>query len=155
MGTWGTGPFDSDGAMDLVGELARQDAGRRREALEQTFRLAMEHPEKLGRKVFPDEVVAGAAVVAASLPGGEGLLQELADDDYAAAAIIPNDDHSLIDLAREALNLAAGRDGPWHDGWVRPEDAAEARRTADRLAAIFLREQHSHEQELPFEEPEG
>src|SRR5262245_56118267 len=118
--------------MDLVGELAGQDAGRRRETLERIFRLVVEHPEDLGRKAFPDEVVAGAAVVAASLPGGEGVLQELADDDDAAASIIPDDDHSLIELAREALNLAAGRDGPWHDGWVQPEDAAEARRTAER-----------------------
>ena len=50
-----------------------------------------------------------------------------------------------------ALQLAAGRDGPWHDGWIDPEDAARARRTTDQLAAIFLREQHSQDQELPLE----
>jgi hypothetical protein len=53
--------------------------------------------------------------------------------------------------AAAALQLAAGRDGPWRDGWIDPENAARARRTTGQLAAIFLREQHSQDQEPPVE----
>jgi hypothetical protein len=53
--------------------------------------------------------------------------------------------------ALEALLVAAGRDGPWHDGWTSPQAAAQARQTTDQLAAILMREEHSHEQELPFQ----
>lgn len=63
----------------------------------------------------------------------------------------PATDRKLNASALEALLLAAGRDGPWHEGWTDPEDAARARQTTDHLAAIFFREQHAQEQELPLE----
>ncbi len=73
MGTFGTGPFGSDGALDLLDELVGQPAVQRREALERVFSRLRDRPDLLGRKIFPDEIVAAAAVVAASLPGGEGV----------------------------------------------------------------------------------
>jgi hypothetical protein len=79
--------------------------------------------------------------VAASLPGGNGVRQDLADQDYKADEILLP--APLNAAAAAALQLAAGRDGPWHDGWTDPEDAAQTRQTTDQLAAIFLREQHS------------
>lgn len=48
----------------------------------------MDRPDLLGWRFFPDEVVAAAAVVAASLPGGEGVRQLLADQGYDADAIL-------------------------------------------------------------------
>jgi hypothetical protein len=90
--------------------------------------------------------------VAASLPGGEGLRQDLADQGYDVDVIlVPAPDPELNHSALQALLAAAGRDGPWHDGWVDPQDAAQARQTTDRLAAILLREEHSHDQELPLQ----
>lgn len=152
MGTWGTGPFSNDGALDLLDMLVTQPAGQRRETLERIFFRVMDRPDLLGRKFFPDEIVAAAAVAAAGLPGGEGVRQDLADHGYDADAIlVPAPDPGLSHSALEALLAAAGRDGPWHHGWTDPEDAAQARQTTDRLAAILLREEHSHEQELPFQ----
>jgi Domain of unknown function (DUF4259) len=78
MGTFGTGPFDNDGALDLLVELAGQPADQRHEVLDRIFSRVRDRPDLLGRKIFPDEVVAAAAVVAASLPGGEGIRQDLA-----------------------------------------------------------------------------
>jgi alpha-glucosidase len=43
-------------------------------------------------------------------------------------------------LALQALLFAAGPDGPWHQGWINQETAAQARQTSDRLTAILLRE---------------
>jgi uncharacterized protein DUF4259 len=152
MGTFGTGPFSNDGALDFLDGLDGQSAGQRREALERIFSQVRDHPDLLGWKYFPDEVVAAAAVVAAGLPGGEGIQQDLVSHGYDVDAIlVPAPDHELNDSALEALQRAAGRDGPWHDGWTDPEAAAQARRTTDELAAIFFRDQHSHEQELPLE----
>lgn len=139
MGTFGTGPFSSDGALDLLDELTGQPAGQRREALERIFFQVQNRPDLLGRKFFPDEIVAAAAVVAAGLASGEDIRRDLADWGYDVDAILaPAPDAELNASALEALLVAAGRDGPWHDGWVDPKSAAEARQTTDRLAAILL-----------------
>ena len=141
MGTWGTGPFSSDGALDLLDELAGQPASQRREALERIFFRVRDRPDLLGRKFFPDEIVAAAAVVAASLPGGEDIRRDLADHaDDVHAVLVPAPDHDLTALALHALLFAAGPDGPWHDGWVDPQTAAQARQTSDQLTAILRSE---------------
>lgn len=75
----------------------------------------------------------------------------MADQGYDVDAIpVPAPDE-LNNSALEALLVAAGRDGPWHDRWVDPETAAQARQATDRLAAILLREEHLQDQELPFQ----
>lgn len=138
MGTFGAGPFSSDGALDFLDELAGQPAGYRRELLQRVFGQARDRPDLLGRTFFADEVVAAAAVVAAGLPGGEGIRQELTADGYdVSTVLVPGPDPGLNAAALDALLIAAGQDGPWHDGWVNPQDAAQARQTADRLAAIL------------------
>jgi len=152
MGTFGTGPFDNDGALDLLDSLKGRPADQRRDVLERIFSRVRDRPGLLGWKFFPDEIVAAAAVVAASLPGGDAVRRDLADRGYEADQIVlPAPDGELNAAAAAALQLAAGRDGPWHEGWTDSEDAARARRTTDQLATIFLREQHSQDQELPLE----
>jgi alpha-glucosidase len=152
MGTFGTGPFDNDGALDLLDQLVDQPAGQRRVILEQIFFQVRDRPDLLGWRFFPDTILAAAAVVVASLPGGEHVREDLADLGYAPEAILVlSPDHELTALAWDALLLVAGPDGPWHDGWADPQAAAEARRTTHQLAAVFFRDRHSGEQELPFE----
>ena len=147
MGTFGTGPFGSDGALDFLDKLARQSAGQRRETLERIFSQVRDRPDLLGRKFFADEIVAAAAVVAASLASGEDIRRDLDDEDYDVNAILVQaPDPELSASALEALLVAAGPDGPWHDGWVNPETAAEARHTTDRLAATLRRDEHSQDQ---------
>ena len=81
--------------------------------LERIFFRVQDRPDLLGWKFFPDEVVAAAAIVAASLPGGEGIRQNLIDLRYDLDAIlIPAPDHGLNAAACEALLVAAGQDGP-------------------------------------------
>ena len=142
MGTFGTGPFDSDGALDFLDGLAELHGGQRQEVLERMFLVVRDEPEQLERTVFPDEVVAAAAVVAASLAGGTSIRQKLANSGYDADAIVVTDaDHELAASALSALGRAAGRDGPWHHGWTSPDDAARARQTTEQLAAILQRGQ--------------
>ena len=142
MGTFGTGPFDSDGALDFLDGLAELHGGQRREVLERMLLVARNEPEQLERTVFPDEVVAAAAVVAASLAGGASVRQQLANTGYDADAIVVTEaDHELAASALNALGRAAGRDGPWHHGWTSPDDAVRARQTTEQLAALLRRGQ--------------
>ena len=78
MGTFGTGPFDSDDARDLVDQLADRP-GQRREVLDRLFFRVRDRPGLLDWEFSAGEVVAAAAIVAASLPGGEDIRQQLAD----------------------------------------------------------------------------
>jgi hypothetical protein len=47
MGTFGTGAFSSDGALDFLEELAERPAERRAAALEHMFRFVRDKPELL------------------------------------------------------------------------------------------------------------
>ena len=78
VGTFGTGPFDSDDARDLVDQLADRP-GQRREVLDRLFFRVRDRPGLLDWEFSAGEVVAAAAIVAASLPGGEDIRQQLAD----------------------------------------------------------------------------
>ena len=152
MGTFGTGPFNNDGALDLLDELTGQPHGQRRQALERIFFKVRDRPDLLGRKFFPDQIVAAAAIMAASMPGGEDIQRDLADQGYDVDTIlVPAPDPELNHSALEALLIAAGREGPWHRGWADPETAAQARQTTDQLAAILLREAHSQDPQLPLQ----
>jgi hypothetical protein len=66
----------------------------------------------LGRKLFPDEIVAAAAVVAASLPGAEGLRRNLADQGYDADAI-------LVPVPEKPVEQAMSERGLPEDGELR------------------------------------
>ncbi len=140
MGTFGTGPFSSDGAMDFLEELAERPVERRSAALEHMFMFVKEKPELLWREFFPDQVVAAAAVVAASLPGGQQFDQELEAlvehdlvPDVRLAAPAPD----LASAALQALTFVAGPGGPWHQGWTNDTDAAEARETVAVLSQVL------------------
>ena len=152
MGTWGPGAFDNDDALDLLDTLTWQDAISRRQTLERIFRTTREHPENLNSMLGPAEVVAAAAIVAASLRADEDIAREITGHHYDTAALmVPDSDPELADAALAALLIAAGRDGAWHQGWTDAPTAWQGRRTTDQLASVFYRYQHRHDQELPLE----
>ena len=100
VGTWGLGTFDNDDALDLLDALSGQDTAARRQVLEQIFREAREHPENLNFTLGAAEVVAAAAVVAAGLPAGGAVAQEITRYDYdVTALVIPGSDLDLGGVA--------------------------------------------------------
>ncbi|GLW32661.1 hypothetical protein Areg01_55990 [Actinoplanes regularis] len=140
MGTFGTGPFSSDGAIDFLEELAERPPERRAAALEHMFLFVKDKPELLGREFFPDEVVAAAAIVAASLPGGQQFderLETLIENDLAPDARLSAPAPELASIALEALLFVAGPQGPWHQGWTSDTNAAEARDTVAALSQVL------------------
>ncbi|AEV86731.1 putative iron-dependent peroxidase [Actinoplanes sp. SE50] len=137
MGTFGAGPFSSDGAMDFLGELAGHPPAERQAVLRRTFLLVKENPDLLGREFFPDEIVAVAAVVAAALPGGQQFDEELAR--LEELDLIPNIRlisplQDLVGHTREALLSVAD---PWLQGWTTELANAEARDTFATLSQVL------------------
>lgn len=149
---WGPGAFDNDDALDLLDALSGQDTAARRQVLDRIFGEAREHPGNLNFTLGAAEVVAAAAMVAAGLPAGRAVAQEITRHDYdLTALVIPGSDPELADAALTALLITAGRDGAWHRDWTNPGTAVQARQATDQLTSVFYRHQHRHDQELPLE----
>ncbi|MFU8854905.1 DUF4259 domain-containing protein [Micromonospora sp. SL1-18] len=138
MGTFGTGPFSSDGALDFLEELAERPPEQHLDALRHMFTYVLANRGLLWREFFPDQVVAAAALVAAALPGGEHLQHRLAElSDETDMAMLPASASDLAAPALEALLFVAGPDGPWHQGWTTEANRLDAQRTIDELIAIL------------------
>ncbi|MGC3862246.1 DUF4259 domain-containing protein [Micromonospora chersina] len=138
MGTFGTGPFSSDGALDFLEELAEQPPERHLDALRHMFTYVLANRDLLWREYFPDQVVAAAALVAAALPGGKHLQHRLAElSDATDIALLPTSALDLAAPALESLLFVAGPDGPWHKGWTTNTDKLDAQRIVHDLAAIL------------------
>ena len=132
VGTWGSGAFDNDDALDLLDALSGQDTAARRQLLERIFREAREHPENLNFTLGATEVVTAAAVVAAGLPAGRAVAQEITGHDYdVTALVIPGSEPELAGAALAALLIAAGARRRLAPGLAEPRTAAQARRTTE------------------------
>jgi hypothetical protein len=153
MEVYGGGPFSNEAGLAFLDDIACcVPAHQRREVLEDLFFQVEDRPHLLGGDWFPEGVVAAVAIVAACLPGSEGIRQELTSFGYEAAVIMPDGaDFALSASALRALLLAAGRDGPWHATRTNPQDVAQARETTDQLAAILISEQYAQDQQLPLQ----
>jgi hypothetical protein len=128
VSTWGTGLFASDGAQDFLEELAELDADDRVPELGRVLREVLDDPSALMRTVFPESLIAAAAVVALSLPGGPRIMVGQSDyivDAVAAAAL----DRAAPELATNALRAIAvvtAPDGFWSNAWRDSGDKDEA-----------------------------
>ncbi len=139
MGTWGTGPFSSDGALDLLEELTELEQGERRERLAGILSTTIENPESMMRTVFPDEVVAAAALVAVSLPGGERIVisQKEAVANELAGAVLSAPAFDLVRPALNALLSVAGPNGAWHRGWVDDDRRESAKQNIEEILTVL------------------
>jgi hypothetical protein len=132
MGTWGTGPFDSDMAEDFVDRLEdlspEQRAGRLRARLE---KAVADGDDKL-----PGEVLAAAAVVAAGLPAGRDLSW---NEDYEGIEswLSPDQAGDLAGLADRALEVTFAPDGWYWASWTDEEESDEARAVQGRLRQVL------------------
>ena len=123
VGTWGSGAFDNDDALDLLDALSGQDTAARRQLLERIFREAREHPENLNFTLGATEVVTAAAVAAAGLLAGGAVAQEITGHDYdVTALVIPGSEPELAGAALAALLIAAGARRRLAPGLGRPPD---------------------------------
>jgi hypothetical protein len=75
--------------------------------------------------------------VAAGLPAGGAVAQEITGHDYdVTALVIPAVTRNWPALPGRAAHRGR-HDGAWHRDWTDPRTAAQARRTTDQLASVF------------------
>ncbi|MEH0982371.1 DUF4259 domain-containing protein [Micromonospora sp. CPCC 205556] len=109
VGTFGTGPFSSDGALDFLEELAERPPEQHLDALRHMLTFVLTNRSLLWQEFFPDQIVAAVALVAAALPGGEHLQHRLAElSDETDLATLPAPAPDLAAPALEALLFVAG-----------------------------------------------
>jgi hypothetical protein len=155
VGTWGTGPFHNDAAMDLLEQLADYPDPQRTAVLRRLFAAALRDPDADSFEVaFPEgytdrltatEVVAGAAVLALALPAGERInevpmSQSLPGGgipDLVAGAAVPAPTRDLATMAAEALRAVTDPTRFWSQAWVADDDRAMAQQGVAATLAVL------------------
>ncbi|GAA2729214.1 DUF4259 domain-containing protein [Actinocorallia aurantiaca] len=112
MGAWGYGPFDNDGGMDFIGELAERP-GEAESALREVMTVAKETD-------YLDRDEASAAIVAACLVADRvspGLITDTVGREYADRLVfVPSEE--LRELAAGVFSRAyQPMENEWYELW--------------------------------------
>jgi hypothetical protein len=125
MGTWGAGPFGSDSALDFLDSVTALPVTEREAAVRRVLDLVAGDPSALFRDVVPEEVIAGAALVAAAMPAADRLPWR-GDEAAAAARLAAVSDVRLPATAVRALDVVTAPGGWWERSWTDAADRAAA-----------------------------
>ncbi len=123
MGTWGTGPFDSDLAADFVDELEGLASGQVIDVFARAFRRVA----NAGARVDGGDgvvAVAAAALVASTIADGRIMI----DPEDGPREPLPELPPSLHARARQALHRVLQDGSEPAAGWVDGADADRWRR---------------------------
>jgi len=120
MGTWGTGPFDSDLAADFVDALAGLTHQQVIDVLERAFQRVADSGERVDGAAGAEAVAAGA-LVASTLPDSPIVI----DPDDGPREPLPELPASLRSSARLALDRVLQDGSELATGWVDSADAAQ------------------------------
>jgi len=116
MGTWGTGPYDNDGAADFAGNLDDASPGEREALVRGVLTRTVKATGDLGEAV---EAIAAAALIAAQCPDGQPV-----ETVYGPRQPLPSFPDDLRELAARALERVLADE--WLPGtWVDPADARQ------------------------------
>jgi len=138
MAAYNTGPFDNDYAQDLLGLYAELTVEERLANLRVVFAGGIRHPGGPLEPVDPCEVLAGAALIALALPGGQQV-REIPQMDFAeeiAAAAIPPPDTELVRLALHALRKVTA-DGRSVLSWLYDTDREASRHAVEVVVDVL------------------
>ncbi|MEU9336434.1 DUF4259 domain-containing protein [Streptomyces sp. NPDC048290] len=128
MGTWGTGPFDSDLAADFVDALEGLTHQQVIDVLERAFQRVIDSGERVDSGNEAEAVAAGA-LVASTLPDSPMVI----DPDDGPSRPLPELPASLRASARLTLNRVL-RDGSERaTGWVDSADADQWRQEVRQI----------------------
>ncbi|MFH8701613.1 DUF4259 domain-containing protein [Streptomyces chartreusis] len=128
MGTWGTGPFDSDLAADFVDELEGLPPQKVIDVLE----LALQRVTDSGSRVDGGdgvEAVASAALVASTIPDSGIVI----DPDDGPREPLPELPLSLRRSAMLALHRVLQDGSEMATGWVDSADAVQWRHEVQQI----------------------
>jgi hypothetical protein len=122
MGTWGTGPFDSDLAADFVDELEGLTHQQVIDVLERAFQRVTDSGERIDGGDGAEAVAAGA-LVASTAPDSPIVI----DPDDGPREPLPEPPASLRASARLALDRVLQDGSELATGWVDSADADQWR----------------------------
>ncbi|MFJ8150296.1 DUF4259 domain-containing protein [Streptomyces sp. NPDC096048] len=128
MGTWGTGPFDSDLAADFVDELEGLTHQQVIDVLEQAFQRVTSSGARVDGGDGAQAVAAGA-LVASTIPDSPIAI----DPDDGPREPLPKLPASLRASARLALDRVLQDGSEMATGWVDSADADEWRQEVQRI----------------------
>jgi hypothetical protein len=128
MGTWGTGPFDSDLAADFVDELEGLTHQQVIDVLEQAFQRVTSSGARVDGGDGAQAVAAGA-LVASTIPDSPIAI----DPDDGPREPLPKLPASLRASARLALDQVLQDGSEMATGWVDSADADEWRQEVQRI----------------------
>lgn len=128
MGTWGTGPFDSDLAADFVGELGGLAPQQVIDLLERAFRWVTDSAARVDGG-DGTEAVAAAALVASTIPSSRIAI----DPEDGPREPLPGLPASLRTSARRALHRVLQDGSQSAAGRVDEADAEQWRREVQRI----------------------
>ncbi|WP_030940641.1 MULTISPECIES: DUF4259 domain-containing protein [Streptomyces] len=139
MGTWGTGPFDSDLAADFVDELEGLTHQQVIDVLERAFQRVTASGERVDGGAGVEAVAAGA-LVASTLPDSPIVI----DPDDSPREPLPELPASLRASVRRALDRVLQDGSEVATGWVDSADADQWRQEVRQiLEALATPADHS------------
>jgi alpha-glucosidase len=136
VGTWGNGPFGSDSAQDILEEFEQLSAAERRAELERIFAVGAEPRPREAEEILPEEVLAGAAVVAANLPAGENLAWNEEAPGIADWLSEPSAEQ-LSTSAAAALSVVLAPGNWWWQSWVAQGDRDRMQDVVDQINTVL------------------
>ncbi|MFF3215860.1 DUF4259 domain-containing protein [Streptomyces sp. NPDC002886] len=122
MGTWGTGPFDSDMAADFVEGLAGMSTDQVIEAMARAFQRVVDSGSRVDGGDGA-EAIAAAALIASQIPGSQVEI----DSDDGPAEPLPALPISLRPQAGRAIRRVLEVGSELAEGWVESAEAEEWR----------------------------
>lgn len=128
MGTWGTGPFDSDLAADFVDAFEGLAHQQVIDVLEQAFQRVTDSGERVDGGNGAEAVAAGA-LVASTLPYSPIVI----DPEDGPREPLPELPASLRASARLALDRVLGDGSEMATGWVDSADADQWRQEVRQI----------------------
>lgn len=142
VGTWGSGPFQGDSALDFIDLMGPLSRDERQGEVEQLFTAAIEDGRTGRTSVLPEEVLAAAAVVAASWPSGTELPWN-ADVPSIAEWLPQPVPARLRSLALQALETSLPPGGWWWESWRDPGDREDMERVVKQIERVLRQPVHS------------
>lgn len=148
MGSYNTGPFDSDTAQDLLELYSELTVEERLENLRFVFLGGPRHPDGPFEPVDETEVLAGAALIARALPGGSEQVDAIPQmdwDEELSAAALPLPDNELVRLALDTLRKELPPESTWFELWLSEDDQRESRNAVKVVSEVLERHLTDHQ----------
>ncbi|MGA3526807.1 DUF4259 domain-containing protein [Melissospora conviva] len=133
MGTWGEGPFDSDGAEDFLDSLEELTPDARLVVVSRLLRSAAVPLSDWPRDLWDTEVIAAAAVLAVNVSGDDPF-----DSEQGVTEWLPKPlPAELLSLGLRAIDEATAPGGPWAQSWTTDQSRADALGTIARIRDVL------------------